>query len=49
MDILLITTILSLIALFSSLLYSIYKKKYDIAIGIAIMAVVLIVMRYVAR
>lgn len=46
MDILLIVTILSLVALCSSFIYSIYKKKYDIAVGIAIMTTALIVMRY---
>ena len=46
MDTLLLVTILSLIALFASFIYSMYKKKYDIAIGIAIITAALIAMRY---
>ena len=48
-DTLLLFTIITLITLFTSFIYSIYKQKYDIAVGIAIMSAAFIVMRFVVN
>jgi uncharacterized BrkB/YihY/UPF0761 family membrane protein len=39
--------IATLIALFFSLIYTVYKKKYQASIGIAIMTAAFIVLKYV--
>jgi hypothetical protein len=49
MDLLLLIFILALVALFTSFIVTIVKKRYDSSLGIGIMIIVLIILKFLLK